>query len=46
LIFDTVGVTTFAGCKRALSENGTYLPLNGGLREILQAVLTAAAAGG
>jgi NADPH:quinone reductase-like Zn-dependent oxidoreductase len=40
LIFDTVGVTTFAGCKDALSEKGTYLPLNSALREIMQSVLT------
>ena len=37
---DTVGVTTFAGCKDALSERGTYLPLNSGFREIAQALFT------
>jgi NADPH:quinone reductase-like Zn-dependent oxidoreductase len=41
LIFDTVGVTTFRQAKRALSKNGTYLPLNGGLRTMTQALLTA-----
>jgi NADPH:quinone reductase-like Zn-dependent oxidoreductase len=40
LIFDTVGVTTFARCKEALADRGTYLPLNAGLREIGQALLT------
>jgi NADPH:quinone reductase-like Zn-dependent oxidoreductase len=45
LIFDTVGVTSFAECKGALSEQGVYLPLNGGLREIAQAVLTARSRG-
>jgi len=45
LIFDTVGVTTFAGCRDALSEKGTYLPLNSGLREIAQAVFTSRSAG-
>jgi NADPH:quinone reductase-like Zn-dependent oxidoreductase len=40
LIFDTVGVTTFASCKEALSEQGTYLPLNSGLREIGQAIVS------
>jgi len=45
LIFDTVGVTTFAGCKNALSEKGTYLPLNSGLREIVQSILTSRSAG-
>lgn len=41
LIFDTVGVTTFDGCKDALSERGIYLPLNSGVTEIAQAILTA-----
>ena len=45
LIFDTVGVTTFSGCKRALAAKGLYLPLNGGLREMLQALLTSRSPG-
>ena len=45
LIFDTVGVTTFASCKDALSEKGTYLPLNSDLRGIAEAVLTSRSAG-
>ena len=45
LIFDTVGVTTFAECKAALSEQGVYLPLNSGLREIAQAILTSRSRG-
>jgi NADPH2:quinone reductase len=45
LIFDTVGVTTFAQCKGALSEKGTYLPLNSSLTEIGQAILTSWGAG-
>jgi NADPH:quinone reductase-like Zn-dependent oxidoreductase len=45
LIFDTVGVTTFAGCRDALAERGTYLPLNGGLREMVQAVFRSRNAG-
>jgi NADPH:quinone reductase-like Zn-dependent oxidoreductase len=40
LVFDTVGATTFASCKAALTEHGVYLPLNGGLREIAQALFT------
>lgn len=40
LIFDTVGVTTYGDCKAALSEQGTYLPLNNGLTSMGQAVLT------
>ena len=45
LIFDTVGVTTFASCKDALSERGTYLPLNTDIRGIAKAVLTSRSAG-
>jgi NADPH:quinone reductase-like Zn-dependent oxidoreductase len=45
LVFDTVGVTTFAGCRHLLTDNGTYLPLNSGLREIAQAVLTSRSRG-
>src|SRR4029079_1118729 len=45
LIFDTVGVTTFAGCQAALAERGTYLPLNSGLREIWQALVTSRSKG-
>jgi NADPH:quinone reductase-like Zn-dependent oxidoreductase len=45
LVFDTVGATTFTGCRGALSGNGIYLPLNGGLREMAQAVLTWRSAG-
>jgi NADPH:quinone reductase-like Zn-dependent oxidoreductase len=40
LIFDTIGVTTFAGCQTALAGKGMYLPLNAGLREIGQALRT------
>jgi len=45
LIFDTVGVTTFAACKDALSEKGTYLPLNSDLWGIAQALLTSRSTG-
>jgi NADPH:quinone reductase-like Zn-dependent oxidoreductase len=41
LIFDTVGVTNFQNCKVALTDKGVFLPLNPGLREIWQALLTA-----
>jgi NADPH:quinone reductase-like Zn-dependent oxidoreductase len=41
LIFDTIGVTTFAGCRSALTARGLYLPLNSALREMAQAVATA-----
>ncbi len=40
LVFDTVGVTTFAGARAALTERGTYLPLEGSLRTMAQAVFT------
>jgi NADPH:quinone reductase-like Zn-dependent oxidoreductase len=45
LIFDTVGVTTFAQCKEMLSEKGTYLPLNCDLRGIAQALFTSRSTG-
>ncbi|MCX5744466.1 MAG: NAD(P)-dependent alcohol dehydrogenase [Proteobacteria bacterium] len=45
LVFDTVGVTTFAGAKPALTAKGTYLPLEGSLGTMAQAVFTAFGAG-
>ena len=45
VVFDTVGVTTFVGCRDALSERGTYLPLNTGLKEMVQALFSARSAG-
>lgn len=45
LVFDTVGVTTFRGSRKALSKRGVYLPLTGGVREILQALATAGSRG-
>jgi NADPH:quinone reductase-like Zn-dependent oxidoreductase len=40
VIFDTVGVTTFHGCKPALTATGVYLPLECGVREMVQALFT------
>jgi NADPH:quinone reductase-like Zn-dependent oxidoreductase len=40
LIFDTIGVTTFAGCREALTDRGVYLPLNGSLRSMGQSLVT------
>lgn len=40
LIFDTVGVTSFRGVRAALSATGTYLPLDSGFREMMQALVT------
>jgi NADPH:quinone reductase-like Zn-dependent oxidoreductase len=45
VIFDTVGVTRFADCRSALAEKGIYIPLNSGLREIVQALVTSRSAG-
>lgn len=41
LVFDTVGVTSWGACKDALAERGLYLPLNGGLRDMWNALVTA-----
>jgi NADPH:quinone reductase-like Zn-dependent oxidoreductase len=40
LIFDPVGATSFRACKPALAPRGVYLPLEFGLREIAQALIT------
>jgi NADPH:quinone reductase-like Zn-dependent oxidoreductase len=45
VIFDTVGVTTFEGSKHALSARGMYVPLESGLREMAQALLTSWSSG-
>lgn len=36
IIFDTVGKSTFSGCKDSLKENGLYLAGAGGLQVLLQ----------
>lgn len=41
IIFDTVGKTTFSGCKHILNPQGLYLSGAGGLREMLQSLTTA-----
>jgi len=41
LIFDTIGVTSFAACQHALTERGVFMPLNSDLREILDAITSA-----
>jgi len=38
VVFDTVGVTTFARAKRALTPRGVYVPLNAGLGAMLQSL--------
>lgn len=45
LVLDTVGATSFAACRDALAEGGVYLPLESGLREMVQALLTAFGSG-
>lgn len=40
LVFDTVGKTRFASVKRVLTPQGIYLPIEFGLREIVQALIT------
>jgi NADPH:quinone reductase-like Zn-dependent oxidoreductase len=45
LIFDTAGIATFAGVKRALAPQGVYIPLEFGAREILQALVTSVTGG-
>jgi NADPH:quinone reductase-like Zn-dependent oxidoreductase len=39
LIVDTVGATTFNHAKAALSADGTFLPLEIGIRELVQSML-------
>lgn len=38
LVFDTVGATDFARVRRVLAPHGLFLPLNFGLREVVQAL--------
>ncbi|MGI9356288.1 MAG: NAD(P)-dependent alcohol dehydrogenase [Rhizobiaceae bacterium] len=40
IILDTVGTTSFSGSKRALTPSGVYVPLEFGLKEIFQSMLT------
>ena len=40
VIFDPVGVTSFADARTRLAEGGRYIPLNFGLREMRQALTT------
>jgi NADPH:quinone reductase-like Zn-dependent oxidoreductase len=40
VVFDTIGVTTFAEVSPALTDTGTFLPLETGVRELLQALFS------
>ena len=40
LVFDTVGKTTFSSVRSVLSPTGIYLPIEFGLREIFQSLMT------
>lgn len=43
IIFDTVGRTSFGGCKYSLKQQGLYLAGAGGLQEMMQMLWTALA---
>ena len=45
IIFDTVGKTSFSGCKNALKQKGLYLAGAGGLREFGQMAWTSMTGG-
>ncbi len=45
IIFDTVGKTSFSGCRKALKQNGLYLAGAGGLREFGQMAWTSMTGG-
>jgi NADPH:quinone reductase-like Zn-dependent oxidoreductase len=40
MIFDTVGKTSFSGCKNSLNQKGLYLAGAGGLKEMVQMLWT------
>jgi NADPH:quinone reductase-like Zn-dependent oxidoreductase len=44
-ILDVVGATTFARCRPVLAERGRFVPLNFGLREIVQSLVTSMRSG-
>jgi NADPH:quinone reductase-like Zn-dependent oxidoreductase len=45
LIFDTVGATTFSGCKGSLKPNGTFLPCIMGLTDMIRMLWTSVTGG-
>jgi NADPH:quinone reductase-like Zn-dependent oxidoreductase len=45
IIFDAVGKTTFAHCKKALNAHGVYCAGAGGPRELIQAMIPFSASG-
>lgn len=45
LVLDTVRGTSFAACRNVLTERGTYLPVDSGIREVVQSALTAWSSG-
>jgi NADPH:quinone reductase-like Zn-dependent oxidoreductase len=45
IIFDTVGKTSFSGCKNSLKQHGRYLASAGGLREMVQMLWTSVRGG-
>lgn len=40
VIIDTVGATSFRACKKVLARTGRYVPLEFGLREVWQSLVT------
>ncbi len=45
MVFDTAGTTSFAKAKRAMAPKGVFIPLEFGLTEIRQALVTALTGG-
>ena len=45
VILDTVGGTDFGKCKRALTANGVFIPLEFSVREMMQALVTSVLGG-
>jgi len=45
LVLDTVGKTSFSRCKKSLKQNGAFLPVVMGLRELIQIVWTSMTGG-
>lgn len=41
VVLDTIGTMDFGGIKRMLTPNGVFVPLNFGLREVWQSLVTA-----
>lgn len=40
IIFDTIGKTSYSQCKRTLTPKGVFVPLNIGMREVFQSLMS------